>query len=90
MATDPRREAAIARLKQKRDFKGHVATYIAVNLLLYAIWAISGFGFPWPIFVTIFWGFGVIMHAWSIWGEKPITEDDIAREMERGGGDVVE
>lgn len=89
MASDPRREAAIQRLKEKRDFRTHVFSFLGVNILLYAIWAISGFGFPWPVFVTVFWGFGVAAHAWSIWGEKPITEEDIQREMERGGDDAA-
>jgi fatty acid desaturase len=85
-----RRESAIRRLKAKRELKQHVAVYVAVNLLLVAIWAFSSAGFFWPIFTIVFWGFGLGMHAWSVYGERPITEDDVAREMERGGTDFVE
>lgn len=89
MSDDPRREAAITRLKAKRAFQSNVVAYIAVNAILWAIWAISGFGYPWPIFVSGFWGLGLAMHAWSVWGQKPITEADVEREIQRGG-DVVE
>ena len=31
-------------------------------------------------------GIGLIFHAWTVFWQKPITESDIQREMERGGG----
>lgn len=82
---DDKREAAIKRLREKRAFRTHVFTYLAVNAMLTGIWAISGGGFFWPIFSIVFWGFGLAMHGWTAYGEKPISEDEIRREMERGG-----
>ena len=54
-------------------------------MLLWVIWAATGFGFPWPIFVTVFWGIGIASQAWMIYrGAAPITEAQIEREMGRG------
>jgi hypothetical protein len=78
------REAALKRLKDKRDFKSHVATYLIVNALLVVIWAVSGQGYFWPIWPILGWGIGLALNAWTAYFQKPISEDDISREMERG------
>ena len=31
------------------------------------------------------WGIGLALHGWGVYGERPITEAEIQREMERGG-----
>lgn len=78
------RDLAFKRLKERRDFQGHVVAYVAVNLFLWALWAITtGTGaFPWPAFVTLGWGVGLAMNWWSV-TRKPITAEDVAREMDR-------
>lgn len=77
------RNQAIERLKKKRDFKTHVLMYVTVNAFLVVIWAISDSGFFWPIFPILGWGIGVIANAWDVYGRKPITEDEIEREVGR-------
>jgi uncharacterized membrane protein YecN with MAPEG domain len=88
-ATDKQREAAISRLKAKRAFQANIVSYLVVNAFLVGIWAVSGAGFFWPIFVMLGWGFGLVMHAWQVYGQKGISEDDVQREMGRGGPDVA-
>ena len=82
---DMRREAAIKRLEAKRDFNIHVAIYAIVNVILVVIWAVSGRGYFWPIWPILGWGVGLAVHGWIAYFQKPIGEDDIRREMERGG-----
>jgi hypothetical protein len=77
------REQAVASLKKKRDFKSHLFIYIAVNVLLVVIWAATSDGFFWPIFVIGGWGIGLAANAWEVYGRKPITESEIARETDR-------
>jgi hypothetical protein len=77
------REEAIQRLKSKRDFRMHVLMYVLVNALLIVIWAVSGAGFFWPLFVLGGWGIGVAANAWEVYGRGPITEEEIRREQER-------
>jgi hypothetical protein len=82
--SDPR-EAAIQRIKRKRAFQYQLVVFALVNVLLWVIWAATGFGFPWPAFVTVFWGIALASQAWIIYrGAAPITEAEINREMQRG------
>lgn len=80
---DERREEAIERLEAKRDFRTHMVVYVLVNALLIGIWALSGAGFFWPIFVIFGWGVGVVLNAYDVYIKKPITEDEIQAEMHR-------
>lgn len=76
------REQAIRRVKAQRDFKAHIVVYLVVNAALVGIWAASGAGFFWPIFVIGGWGIGLLFHWWSAYHEaRPISQDDIQREM---------
>jgi 2TM domain len=77
------RDQAIQRLKKKRDFKTHVLMYVTVNVFLVVIWAIADSGFFWPIFPILGWGIGVIANAWDVYGRKPISEEEIRREVDR-------
>ena len=77
---DERRAAAIERLQNKRDFRNHALVYCAVNMMLVVIWAASGAGYFWPIWSIAGWGIGLALHAWRVYGERPITEDDIEEE----------
>lgn len=79
---DDRREAAIKRLKAKRDFRTHVVVYLLVNALLVGIWAVNGGGYFWPGWPILGWGIGLALNGWSVYFEKPITEDEIRREMD--------
>lgn len=80
--TDPR-EQAIEHIKAKRDFRSHLVAYLIVNAGLVAIWAASGAGYFWPIWSIGGWGVGLLFHAWSTFGERPISESDIQREIGR-------
>ncbi|MGD0834693.1 MAG: 2TM domain-containing protein [Candidatus Dormibacteria bacterium] len=77
------RAAAIQRLSARRDFGTHVVCYVVVNLGLIAIWYIAGHSYFWPGWVLAAWGIGIVLHAWDVYGRRPITEADIAREMGR-------
>ena len=80
---DKRRDAAIMRIEAKRGFNVHAALYLIVNLLLVFIWGFSDVGYFWPVWPIVGWGVGLAFHGWSTFFEKPITEQDIRREIER-------
>ena len=83
------RELAIKRLHQKRSFQAMVAGYVVVNVFLWILWAITEpdkSGVPWPLWVTLGWGVALALSAWSVYGQKPITEDAVQREMEKQRG----
>jgi len=80
---DDRRRAAIERLTAKRDLSTHILTYVVVNAAFVAIWVLSGGGYFWPIWIIACWGVGLVLHVWETYGRRPITEEDIQREMTR-------
>ena len=86
--TDPGlRDRAEIRLKKRRDFQGHLVAYVCVNVLVWSIWAVlgatSGGWFPWPLFVTFGWGVGLVMNGWDVYLRRPITAEEIDREVDR-------
>ena len=89
VATDPEglHEQALRRVKKRRDLKTHAFAYVVINVLLWAVWAAvgatSGAWFPWPLWVTLGWGIGLAFNAWDVFFRRPITEEDIRREMDR-------
>jgi dolichyl-phosphate-mannose--protein O-mannosyl transferase len=80
------RQAAIKRLKKKRDFRGHLFIYIVVNVAFWTGWIIDGavntWVFPWPAFPTVFWGLFVIGHANDLFWRDPLREELVQREIE--------
>jgi Domain of unknown function (DUF1707)/2TM domain len=48
---------------RRREIVGHVAPFLAVNLALVLVWAVSGAGYFWPIWPILGWGLGVVSHT---------------------------
>jgi len=56
-------EEARSRVKAKRGFWGHFITYAVVNIICFFIWALTGGGYPWFLWVLGPWGiFFVLPH----------------------------
>jgi hypothetical protein len=55
-------------LARKRvSFRNHFISYLACNIFFWALWYIKDHddpesGFPWPLIVSISWGFGLLWH----------------------------
>ncbi|MBL8120187.1 MAG: protein kinase [Anaerolineae bacterium] len=75
------------RFEERQGLIGHAIPYFVVNAVLWFIWLSNGAGFPWPIFVTFFWGIGFVLHFLDYYHkygpgvEK--QEEAIRREIER-------
>ena len=81
--TDEQRQGAIKRIRAKRDFRGHLGVYLAVNVLLVFIWALTSAGYFWPAWPMLGWGIAVVIHAVSVYGgSSEITEAEIERELQ--------
>jgi hypothetical protein len=80
------RDQALRRVKKRRDLKTHAVVYALVNLAIWGIWLViaanSNSWWPWPVFLTVFWGIGLAMNAWDVYFRKPITEQEIQREID--------
>jgi len=77
------REQAKQRLENKRGFWNFAVTFVVVSVLLVVIWAVADGGYFWPVFPIAAMGVGLVLHGWSVYGQKPITESDIQQEMQR-------
>jgi len=86
------REAALKRLKKRRDFRGHLVTYVVINAFLVVIWYFTGRVYFWPMWVMIGWGIGLVFNAWDVYGRREISDADVQAEMDklRGRGPDVE
>ena len=50
------------KLKARSELIQHLTVYLAVNAVLWSIWLFGRGGFPWPLFVAVFWGIGMVNH----------------------------
>jgi len=88
---DDLRQVALKQLQERRDFVPHLLAYVLVNGGLVVVWALTNtHTIFWPAFVLAFWGIGLVIHAWSAFLRRPVTEADVdryvARLQGRGGG----
>jgi hypothetical protein len=44
------------------SFREHFGTYAVVITFLWILWAITGAGYPWPIWPMLGWGVGIALH----------------------------
>jgi len=77
------REQDANRIVQRRSFLAHMAIWAAVNVLLIAVWAIGGGGFPWFVFVALGWGIGVVAHGVSALLVRDVDAVVVERERSR-------
>lgn len=92
--TDPFEQAARSeRDRHRRDrrraaegsLRIHAAVFVLIQLLLVAVWASTGAGFPWFVFPLLGWGAGLAAHAYAVraWSSAA-TEAEAAQEVRRG------
>jgi hypothetical protein len=77
------RSGAVKRIKARRDFIQHLAAFVVINTALIVVWATTGQGYFWPAWVLGGWGIGLVLNAWAVFFTRPITDEDIRRELDR-------
>lgn len=82
-SADDLRGVAIRRLKKRREFQTHLFAYIVINGLVWAVWALTGKGYPWPLWLSGLWAIGLIFNAWDVYVRRPITEEEIRDEVDK-------
>jgi hypothetical protein len=71
------------RVTDRREFGSHVVAYVVVNMFLVLVWAVTGGGYFWPAWVLGPWGIGLVLHAWDVFGRRPVTDADVQAELQR-------
>ena len=82
------RDHAADRLRHRQTFKVTTGGIIITWIICIAIWALTGAGDFWPIWVIFSGGVVLLYSGWSAYGPRsvPITDADIdaeARRMQR-------
>ena len=58
---------------REREFGRHLRVFIAVQLLLFCVWALTGAGYFWPIWPFMGWGIGVLVHGFCEMGTEEVA-----------------
>lgn len=68
------------RSARRRALASHAILWLAVNLLLVVIWAVTGAGFPWFVFPLFGWLVGLSVHAAGVYVLQTPQDALLARE----------
>jgi hypothetical protein len=52
---------------------------------LIVVWALTSRGYFWPIWPILGWGLGLGMNYWAVYLRRPISDDEIRRELGQTG-----
>jgi uncharacterized membrane protein len=69
-ADDLKYQRAKERVKEVKGFYGHLISFIVVNVFLAIVNLLTTPGFWWFLFVTFFWGIGLIIHGLSVFMKR--------------------
>jgi hypothetical protein len=56
-------ELAKKRVQARMGFFVHVCMYVVMNTGIFAIWALTGQGYPWFMWPMLGWGIGILAHG---------------------------
>ncbi|HEX2630473.1 MAG TPA: 2TM domain-containing protein [Chitinophagaceae bacterium] len=85
--TPPDRDPKLWAIASKRaSFKKSLVTYLIINAFLWALWYIThgrnhNDSWPWPIWVSLGWGIGLLFHFFSAYVIP--TENSTEKEYDR-------
>lgn len=85
---DERYKRAKKRVEEVKGFYSHLTTFVGVMALLLAINFLTGPRYLWVVWPLLGWGFGLIAHAWGIFGPSRLLGKEwearrIQEEMRR-------
>lgn len=73
---DDTRERAKKRVEELKGFYSHLAVFIIINGILILINLVTSPNSWWFYWVTIFWGIGLVFHAFSVFGSRRMFSKD--------------
>jgi len=83
-------EKARKRVKKKKEFYQHLASYIAVGTFFFLLNVVTSYGEWWFYFPMLGWGIGLVIHFFTVFGIPGVVNynDDweeraIEEELER-------
>ncbi len=86
MTDDDTRNRAVERIKNRRELLRLAAGFVLASALLVLIWVMSGGGYFWPGWIIGVMAVFLAVRTYHVYGERPISESDIEREMGKTDG----
>lgn len=81
------REREARRILRRRAWWIHLAVYLATNVALVVIWALTGAGHPWFLYPIVGWGIGLAAHGASAFLLASPQDIVLEREQRRLTGE---
>ena len=76
MNTESNKDEQLWRLAKKRvAFRWTLISYISTNIILIAIWFLSGRGSFWPAWVILFWGIALVMQYFRMFHLNSVEDE---------------
>jgi hypothetical protein len=82
-AQSEERRSALKRIEARRKLGADMIAYVVINGFLVLVWAVTGRGYFWPVWVMGGWGVGLLLAAWNTYGRRPVSEADIQAEVRK-------
>jgi hypothetical protein len=64
-AGSPLRGQPLSRVKSWPRLSVRNSAFLVANAALWVVWSLTGAGYPWPVWVTVAWGIGLLVNAWA-------------------------
>ncbi len=77
---DENYERAKRRVQQLKGFYIHLTVFIIINIFLFIVNFLTTPGLWWFLFVTLFWGIGLLFHGLSVFSRRGM----FSKEWENG------
>ncbi|EHQ34635.1 2TM domain-containing protein [Methanoplanus limicola] len=74
MEDDESYRRAKEKVQELKGFYSHLSAYILVNIILILINLITSPQSLWFYWITLFWGIGILVHAWNTFGHCKILD----------------
>jgi fatty acid desaturase len=71
------------RIQKRHRLRVDFAAYLLINAFLVVVWASGGRGYFWPGWVMAGWGVLLLLDAWNLYDQEPITGDDLDHELRK-------
>lgn len=59
-----------AQARRQRAVRAILTPYVVINTFLILVWAVSGFGYFWPVWPILTWGLGVVIALAALAGRR--------------------
>jgi signal transduction histidine kinase len=75
--------ASQRRARRREAFRHHAALFVTIQVLLVAIWALTGGGYFWPVWPLLGWGAVFALHGWLAMASRPALSEPEPRPAPR-------